>query len=85
MTSKHQIQTLKQAVHLISTGKSRELSRAAAALLGQPVGGWPETQQAREHLLNELPIRQYRDYTIDQFVAAVYTVDATDHYRAAQR
>jgi hypothetical protein len=76
-------QTLSQAVYLASTNQSRSLVLAANALIGCPVGGWPETVQARQRILDELPLRSQRAYTIEQWVDAVYRVDHTDHYRSA--
>ena len=43
--------------------------RALNGLVGCPVGGWPETAQARLELVGELPARQDRDYTRDELVA----------------
>ena len=74
-------QSLKQALYLIETGESESLSRAACYLDGCPVGGWGETTQARRQIVDELPHRELRSYTVSEFIAAVYTVDDTDRYR----
>ena len=76
------LQTLDQAVHLAKSGKSKSLSSAACSLLGKPVGGWPETQQAMRELRDELPLRSQREYTVQQFVDAVYITDSADRYRS---
>jgi len=65
-------QTLKQAIFLLTSGKSTELLRAAFALDGKPAGDWPETQQARAQMIDLLPARHARAYTADEFVSAVY-------------
>jgi len=74
-------QTLKQAVLLASTGKSRSLARASRALVGKPEGGWGETQQARSDILAELPHRSERTYTLGEFIEAVYYVETYDDPR----
>jgi len=79
MTTK---QTLKQALYLASSGKSHSLTLAAGALSGKPEGGWPETQQALNHLRDELPAPGLRSYTASEFVAGAYTVDANGYYRS---
>ena len=74
-------QTLKQAIHLGQSGKSKSLSRAICYLHGCPVGGWPETEQAMMRIADELPFRSDRSYTIDEFVASAYEVDFARRYR----
>jgi hypothetical protein len=74
-------QTLRQATLLIASGDIA-LIRAAHALDGCPIGGWAETQQARRRMLEELPSRAARSYTLTEFTDAVYTVDTADRYRA---
>lgn len=75
----HQIQTLKQALYLMTSGQSRSLLSAARSLDGKPLGGWGDTEQARRQLRNELPLRSLRAYTVDEFVDAAYTVHS-DRY-----
>jgi hypothetical protein len=75
-------QSLKQAIYLATSGKSRDLSRASRALDGKPVGGWPETRQARMQLRDDLPLQSQRAYTVDEFISALYTVDSSDRYRS---
>lgn len=75
-------QTLKQAIHLAQSGKSRELRSAALELDGKPQGGWPETEQARRAVREALPLRSQRDYTLGEFIEAVYEIDSSDRYRA---
>lgn len=76
-------QTLTQAIHLARTGLSRTMARAAHALDGCPIGSWPETEQARRQIRDDLPARSCRRYTVDQFVDAAYRVDAADRYSCA--
>ena len=75
-------QTLDQALELARSGKSRDLEHAASILSGKPVGGWPETTQARAELVDHLPFRSDRAYTVEEFVAAAYEIDRLDYYRA---
>lgn len=76
------MQTLAQAIHLATTGKSRTLRGAATELHSKPVGGWPETEQALRQIKDALPLRDARDYTLDEFVGAMYLVDSADRYRS---
>ena len=73
-------QTLKQAVYLAKSGQSKSLASAANSLLGCPVGGWGETEQAMHRVREELPLRSQRDYTLADFVGAVYTTNSLDRY-----
>lgn len=75
-------QSLACAIRRARSGESRDLARAARALDGCPVGGWPETEQAKRAILNDLPLRSCRSYTVDQWIAAVYRVDSADRYRS---
>lgn len=77
------MQTLKQAIHLATTGHSRNLRRAATALHGCPVGGWGETDQAWRQIEDLLPGHWDRDYTVETFVAAAYTTDHAQRYTTA--
>lgn len=74
------MQTLKQAIHLARSGKSRDLARAAYYLHGLPVGGWGETSQAMVRIREELPLRADRDYTVGDFVSAAYEVRGDRYY-----
>lgn len=78
------IQTLIQAVHLATSGKSRDMARAALALDGLPVGGWGETAQAMRQIADYLPMRSCRSYTVGHFVEAIYAASGPDcgRYRA---
>lgn len=76
------MQTLDQALHLGTSGKSVPLSRAMACLIGLPLGGWPETKQARRNILDALPARGCREYNLGQFIEAAYTTDHADRYRS---
>ena len=77
------MQTLKQAVQLIRSGQSQSMSRAAGYLLGLPSGSWPETSQARQRVLGDLPLRAERAYTTSEFVEAVYCIDDQGRYQSA--
>lgn len=77
------MQTIKQAMVLARTGKSQSLARAAHVLSGLPVGGWAETRQAMRSILNDLPLRQERSYTVAEFVDAAYVV-RNDRYHARE-
>lgn len=72
------MQTLKQAVHLAKSSKSKSLRMAAFSLEGCPVGGWSETQSALRNIAELLPGRSFREYTIEEFIAEVYTVRSHD-------
>lgn len=76
-------QSLAQAKHLVASRKSRAFGRAASYLDGLPVGGWGETEQAMRQIVEELPHRSERAYTVTEFVSAVYTVDTACRYRRA--
>lgn len=78
------MQTLAQAIHLATSGKSRALRSAALELEGKPVGGWPETEQALRQLRADLPLQSEREYTVEDFVDALYTVSG-DRYRSNVR
>lgn len=56
--------------------------RAARALDGAPVGGWGETEQGRHEVAEALPQEAGRDFSIGEFVDAMYYVDHADRYRA---
>lgn len=74
-------QTLKQAIHLGRTGKDKALARALGYLDGCPTGAWAATEQARREILGELPLREFRAYSLDQFIEAAYTIDHAGRYR----
>jgi hypothetical protein len=75
-------QTLKQALHLLTSGKSDALVRAAFALDNIPAGDWPDTQEARRRMIDDLPMRHARAYTADEFADAVYDwSELTGRYR----
>ena len=76
------MQNLKQALSLAMSG-TRPYSYAATALAGCPEGGWPETEQARRQIVEYLPARSERSYTVSEFIAAAYTLDHTQRYQTA--
>ena len=56
------------------------IRRALNGLVGCPVGGWGETQQAMRRIVDELPHRQDRAYHVDDLVAAALVVNHADRY-----
>jgi hypothetical protein len=70
-------ETLKQALYLFSCGK--RIIRCGLA--GCPEGGWAQTEQARAQLLDELPLRSERAYTVDEFISAAYELDHAGRYQ----
>lgn len=75
-------QSLEEAVKLAESKGSRPLARAAYAMVGLPMGGWPDTRQARLSVREDLPVQSLRSYSTGEFVAAVYYVDQLDRYRS---
>ena len=49
-------------------------------LLGCPEGGWPETAQARREILDALPARTARAYSVQNYIDAVYSIDGAGRY-----
>ena len=82
-TTKNTKQTLRQALHLIHSGKSSSLSRAAAYLDGLPIGSWAETEQARRNMIEDLPGTWDREYTASDLISALYDVSGTHYKRAS--
>jgi hypothetical protein len=75
-------QTLKQMISQIKTGRAVNVARALSSLEGCPDGGWAETDQAMRRLVDELPRRAERSYTLAELVTATCSVDeATGRYR----
>lgn len=77
-----QKQTLKQAIMLGRSDKSRDLSLALGALIDVPEGDCGRVAQARLQILNLLPCRDFRDYTVSEFIKVAYTVDHAGRYRS---
>lgn len=81
-------QTLREALHLASTGKSKHLASAARALHGKPEGGWPETMERYREMVGDLPYRDQRAYTVAEWVEATHELvpdpegRAAGHYRS---
>lgn len=75
-------QTIEQAIHLASTGKSRGLRSAANSLDGHVMGD-AAARQAMSDVRLGLPVPSMRSYTLDQFVARAYTIDSSGRYRSA--
>jgi hypothetical protein len=67
--------------NLAAATRDRAITRALGGLTGCPVGGWGETRQAYRRLLDELPRRSERSYTVDELVAKSLRVDSADRYR----
>lgn len=76
-------QSLKQAIFLATSGKSRALRSAALTLDGVPASDQVLVEQALRRVRDELPNRQLREYTVEEFRAAMYHVGSDDVYRTA--
>lgn len=74
-------QTIAAAIHRANENHN-DMTRAALVLDGCPVGGWGETQQAMQRLRELLPSREARSYSVEDFIDAVYRIDAADRYRS---
>ena len=74
-------QTLKKALYLVRSGQNRHLAQAASVLSGCPVQPCGETDQAWRQVTDLLPPRSQREYTVDDFVDAVYLVSEANRYR----
>lgn len=67
--------TIKQAL------KTATICRALNGLVGCPVGGWGETDQAMRRIADELPIKSARNYVVRDLVEAAMVVDHADRYQ----
>lgn len=57
---------------------SKEKNRAAVrrcGLGGCPEGGWGETEQARHRIVEVLPHRTERSFTVDEVIDSLYAVN----------
>lgn len=61
--------------------KSANIRRALGCLVGCPAGGWGETQQARRQVIEEIPHRELRSYSVDELISAALVLDHADRYR----
>lgn len=52
-------------------------------LAGKHNGGWAETEQAKARLIDALPGKWDRDWTLGDFIDANFRVDARGFYRIA--
>ena len=69
------------AAKTIKTALKRPaIRRALNGLVGCPVGGWGETAQARRALVDELPLRALRNYSVGDLVEAALSLDHADRY-----
>lgn len=66
---------------LESTAQSPAIMRAVSGLVGCPVGGWAETTQARRRLIDELPWRAERTYSVDDVIAEYLEIDHACRYQ----
>ena len=71
-------ESLKQRLRII------ERDGLNCGLDGCPVGGWPETERAKRNLLDVLPSREERTYTLGELIEALYTVDHAERYRVRE-
>lgn len=58
----------------------RGVRLAAGTLVGCPVGGWAETMQAKRAIVDELPSRAERDWSVADFLDAVFEINAAERY-----
>jgi hypothetical protein len=72
-------QSLTQALALFRSGKGLQ-GITRCGLAGCPVGGWPETEQAKRRIADELPPRAMRSYTVDDVVGELYSVNHANRY-----
>lgn len=72
-------QTLTQAI-FVARKPGTCLHRAINGLVGCPIGGWGETDQARRRVVDELPRRSERDWTASQLIEAVLDEDYAGRY-----
>lgn len=79
-TTRDKRQTLRTAVrHARKEG--HPLCRAIEQLVGCPVGGWGETDQAMRQVREELPFRAERRYTLGDLIAAVVEEGPSGRYQ----
>jgi hypothetical protein len=60
--------------------RDRQIVRALNGLVGCPVGGWAETAQAERRLVDELPRKAARTYSINELIDAALVADHADRY-----
>jgi len=75
------MQSLQAAIRIGYAGHDRGLAIATTLLHGCPVGGWGETTRAFRQISDALPATWKRDYTIHDWVDAVYSIDDAQRYR----
>lgn len=76
-------QSLKQALRLIRSGRGLcDVTRSGLA--GCPVGGWAETAQARSRMIDALPVRSARAYSVDDIITALYAEDSAGRWQYRQ-
>lgn len=76
-------QTLKQAIAIaLSPSPRNNLAKAATILSGKPEGGWAETAQAKQELLGFLPFKSEREYTMEEFIEAMYKIEGGNNKQA---
>ena len=79
-TTRDRRQTLRTAVrHARQEG--HPLCRAINGMVGLPVGGWGETDQAMRAVREELPFRGERRYTLGEIISAVLEEAPNGRYR----
>jgi hypothetical protein len=74
------MKTLAQAIHVALHVPDSALHVAVNGMVGCPPGGWGETEQAYQRLLDAAPNRSQRDWTIGALLDAVLIVDHAGRY-----
>lgn len=72
-------ETLKSALNIFRSGRGY----CRSGLAGLPVAD-ARADQAIAQLKNDLPLREFRAYSVSQFIDAAYTVDPQGRYQIAQ-
>lgn len=73
-------QSLKAMTARIARGAERGVSRALNGLAGLPSGGWAETDQATREVVEELPHRSEREYSVHDLISAAMKLDHANRY-----
>lgn len=64
----------------LAADREPQTNRALAQLVGQPAGGWPETQQAIQDIREALPLRHNRTFAAAELIQATMTLDHANRY-----
>lgn len=64
----------------LQADREPQANRALAGLVGQPAGGWPETQQAIQAIREALPLRHNRTFSAAELIQATMTLNRANRY-----